>query len=63
MFDGARHASFRVEDRKRRDDRAFLEKLKTASLDELRVIHKNHRHKDAPMWKKIAIARAIVRVP
>lgn len=46
---------------KRDADRVFLERLQKASGQELEALRAMHAHKNAPQWKKIAIARAIVR--
>jgi hypothetical protein len=45
----------------RRRDIAFLEELRTATLERLRELAANHSNKSAPLWKKIAIERAIAR--
>ena len=42
-------------------DLKFIETVKTASLESLFTLLRNHRHKKAPEWKKIAIKRAILR--
>ncbi len=60
---GAKDPGSKKEDRKREKDRKFLAKLQTATIEELRVIHGNHKHKGVPTWKKIAITRAFLRFP
>ena len=54
--------SCRTEDSHRQKDLEFLAKVKAASLEELHILLKNHSHKKAPAWKKIAIQRAINKV-
>lgn len=61
MNSGSRPYKPSKEDRKRLDDRAFLSKLRGASADELIQLHLNHQHDNVPLWKKVAIARAVVR--
>jgi len=62
MHSGSRPYKPAKADRKRFEDRAFLARLRTATSDELIQLHLNHSHGEAPLWKKVAIARAIVRV-
>lgn len=42
-------------------DLRFLEKLRTATRQELEQILKNHSHKNSPVWKWVAITRALQR--
>jgi hypothetical protein len=55
-------ASWRTRQRRREADIAFLEKLRTATLDEVRELERNHAGKKAPQWKKVAIERAFRRL-
>lgn len=55
-------ASRRTMQRRREADIAFLAKLRAATIEELEVERANHAHKRAPLWKKVAVARAIRRV-
>lgn len=43
------------------EDLDFLHKLKTITLEELQKLKQNHRHKNNPEWKKVAIDRAIAK--
>lgn len=61
-FADADRASWRTRERRRQADIAFLAKLRTATLDELRELGRHHAHKKTPRWKQIAIERAIARL-
>ncbi len=50
------------DDKGRRRDLEFLEKLRKADLAELAEMQLNHRSKKVPPWKRIAIDRAIRRI-
>lgn len=51
----------RNEYKKRIEDREFLGRLRNADIDELTHIYNNHRGSSTPVWKRIAIERAIRR--
>lgn len=42
-------------------DLQFIQQLKTATLQKLFDIWRNHQHKKVPAWKKVAIDRALAR--
>jgi len=50
------------DDKGRRRDLEFLAKLRDAGLAELAEMQLNHRSKKVPLWKKIAIERALRRL-
>lgn len=52
---------WRVDERGIDEDLEFLDRVRNASLEELRVLERNHSHKRAPPWKKVAIQRALMR--
>ena len=49
------------EDRRRREDLAFLDRVRTAATQDLETLRACYSHKHAPEWKKVAIERAIGR--
>lgn len=51
----------RIDTRHHDADLKFLEKLRTATLDELHALALRHCGKGAPKWKQVAIERAIRR--
>ncbi len=55
-----RERSTRTEEKLRRKDLAFLERIRAASLDEMRAIRADH--KKAPEWKRVAIDRRISKL-
>lgn len=61
VYAGADRVSYRTERRRAEKDREFLAKVRTASLEELLVMWRNHNHKSAPRWRVIALQRAIAR--
>jgi len=47
----------------RKKDLEFLATLRTATREQLLTLEHNFQHDSAPAWKKIAIARALQRLP
>lgn len=42
-------------------DLEFLHILRTGTVEEIKKLEKNNRHKSAPEWKRIAISRELAR--
>lgn len=51
----------RAEERARFDDLAFLEKVQTATLDELHQLVPSCFRASSPAWRRVAVRRAIAR--
>jgi hypothetical protein len=61
VYAGADGHNYRAEQRRAQKDREFLAKIRTATLDQLLEMWRNHDHKKAPAWKRVALIRAIER--
>jgi len=59
MDNGFRDPRSKGEDRKRREDIKFLDKVRSSDTRELFLLYANHQNADTPHWKRTAIRRAI----
>jgi hypothetical protein len=62
MNSGEKRPHTKGAERKALEDREFLQRVSTSTWDELEVMLMNHRHPDTPVWKRIAISRAFLKL-